>query len=66
MGESVLFKKMSDLEFKPPIAISGDSLLFEAVRFFKDYQVDNIVVKENNKPIGMIDIQDFVKMGLVG
>jgi CBS domain-containing protein len=49
-----------------PITINADALLYEAVRIFKEKKVDNIIVLENNKPLGMIDIQDFVKMNLVG
>ncbi|MFQ3576800.1 MAG: transaldolase family protein [Cytophagales bacterium] len=65
-GKDVLSKKMSDFEFKNPVSVNGDALLYDAVKLFKDHQVDTIVVTEDNKPFGMIDIQDFVKMGLIG
>jgi transaldolase len=51
---------------KLPITINADALLYDAVKMFKDTGVDNIIVLENNLPIGMIDIQDFVKMNLIG
>ncbi len=49
-----------------PVTVSAEALLHDAVKLFKDKKVDNIIVLENNLPAGMIDIQDFVKMNLVG
>ncbi len=49
-----------------PITVNADALLIEAVKIFKEKGLDNIIVMENNKPSGMIDIQDFVKMNLIG
>jgi len=49
-----------------PFSISSSALLYEAVEKFKQHQIDNLLVLEDNLPIGMLDIQDFVKMGLIG
>ena len=57
---------MSDFKYNEPITINANTYLHEAVSVFKAKQVDNILVLEDNLPIGMLDIQDFVKMGLVG
>lgn len=65
-GNAFLSSKMSDMTFGSPITVNGDALLYDAVKIFKEKQVDTIVVTQDNKPVGMIDIQDFVKMGLVG
>lgn len=65
-GRSVLDKKLSDFDFKYPITINADALLYEAVELFKKHEVDNIIVMENNKLFGMLDIQDFVKLDLIG
>ena len=66
-GRVILDKKMSDLDFSAsPVSINSDALLYEAVRIFKERQIDNIVVLENNLPVGILDIQDLVKLGLVG
>jgi len=64
--KDVLQSKMSDIKFKPPITINADALLYNVVNLFKQHQVDSIIVTENNKPIGFVDIQDLVKMGLIG
>ena len=42
-----------------PIAIEGGALLNEAAGLFKSTKVDTILVTENGKPIGMLDIQDL-------
>lgn len=66
-GKAVLDNQMSSfVSEKLPITINADALLYEAVKVFKEKGVDNIIVTENNLPIGMIDIQDFVKMNLIG
>ncbi len=65
-GQAVIANKMSDFQYKTPITISGDALLYDAVKVFKDSQIDTILVVENNKPTGLLDIQDLVKLGLIG
>lgn len=61
-GELMMTKKMSDFKLFEPISVDGDDLLLNATTIFKEKQVDNIIVLENRKPIGMLDIQDLVKL----
>lgn len=49
-----------------PITIQADALLYEAVNLFNEHEIDSIIVLENNVPLGILDIQDLVKMGLLG
>jgi len=66
-GHEILDKKMSDVKFSSnPLTINADALLSEAVNLFNENRVDNIIVLENNAPIGMLDIQDLVRLGLIG
>lgn len=66
-GRKVLDKRMSELRYTArPVTISADAPLADAVDLFNRHQVDTIVVLENNVPIGMLDVQDLVKLGLVG
>lgn len=58
-GRDILTKKLSDLEFRDPISIEGNVLLNEANTLFKKTNVDTIVVTDNGKPVGMLDIQDL-------
>jgi transaldolase len=58
-GSAVLDKKLSSLEYKAPISIEGSMLLNDAAAIFKKTNVDTIMVTDNGKPIGMLDIQDL-------
>jgi len=58
-GRDVLSKKLAEFDFKAPISIESDLLLNEAAGIFKKTNVDNILVTEGGKPIGMLDIQDM-------
>ncbi|HLG43264.1 MAG TPA: transaldolase family protein [Planctomycetota bacterium] len=66
-GQRVLDKKLSELKVTAkPVTITADAPLSDAVNLLNKHQVDNIIVLENNVPIGMLDVQDLVKLGLVG
>jgi transaldolase/predicted transcriptional regulator len=58
-GEQVLLKSLSELNFKSPITIDAQSSLEELSKLFKDKRIDNVLVTENNKLVGMVDIQDL-------
>ena len=58
-GRDILSKNLSDLDFREPITIDSGVLLNDASNLFKKTQVDTIVVTENGKAIGMLDIQDL-------
>ncbi len=53
---------VGDLTLKQPKTIEASALLIDASNLFKDSQVDTLIVTENNKAIGMIDIQDLVNL----
>ncbi len=58
-GENILSKKIGELEYKTPISVDASALLNEAEAIFKKMNVDTILVLENGKPFGMLDIQDL-------
>jgi transaldolase len=58
-GEHILDKKMGDLEYRPPVSIEGNALLNDAHLLFKKTSVDTILITEQGKPVGMLDIQDL-------
>lgn len=64
-GKDILTKKMSEFKFNYPITIDADELINEAVRIFKDKHIDNIVVTSKNKLIGMLDVQDMIKINVI-
>jgi transaldolase len=65
-GRDLLSKPMSEFSLELPLTIRAEALLHEAVELFRCHEFDNIIVIENDKPLGMLDIQDFVKMNLLG
>ena len=58
-GDHILIKKMSELHYGKPISVEANALLNDAVALFRQYQVDTLLVTENEKPVGMLDIQDI-------
>ncbi|MCG9880789.1 MAG: CBS domain-containing protein [Bacteroidia bacterium] len=58
-GRDVLSKQMGDFTYNNAISIDANALLNDAATVFKATKVDTILVTENSKPVGMIDIQDL-------
>ncbi len=59
-GEVVLQAKFSDFPAKKPLSVEAEEFLIEASKIFKDKKVDNLIVTQNNKPVGMLDIHDLL------
>ena len=58
-GESLLEKRMNEFDYSEPVSIEANAMLFEANELFNSSQVDTLLVTENGKAIGMLDIQDM-------
>ncbi|OJW82267.1 MAG: transaldolase [Bacteroidetes bacterium 46-16] len=58
-GEHILDKKLGDMDYKTPVSIDAGALLNDAAALFKKTNVDTILVTDNGKPYGMLDIQDL-------
>jgi CBS domain-containing protein len=66
-GRAILDKKLADIGFTTtPVTIEADSLLNEAVKVFKSKALDSIIVVDGKKPVGVLDVQDLIKLGLLG
>ncbi len=65
-GKDVLKTKLSTLKFNEPLTIDADALLGVAVDIIKKKAVDNLIVTEKGKLKGMLDIQDLMKLGVIG
>jgi transaldolase len=66
-GRGILDKSFATIGFsKSPLTIDRDSLLNDAVKVFKKAEVDSIVVVNGTKPVGVLDVQDLIKLGLLG
>ncbi len=59
-------KKVADVMTPHPAVITKDRLAAEALRILKEKKIDEIpVVDEEGRPIGLVDVQDLLKAGLV-
>jgi TalC/MipB family fructose-6-phosphate aldolase len=58
-GRFILQNKMGDFEYKKPLSVSADALLNDAAALFKEHAVDNLLVLDGEKPVGILDIQDL-------
>jgi signal-transduction protein with cAMP-binding, CBS, and nucleotidyltransferase domain len=61
-GEHILDKKMGDMEYRLPHSIEASALLNDAAAMFKKTAVDTLLVVEEGRPIGMLDIQDLSRL----
>lgn len=59
-------RKIKEVMTKNPIAVSPQMLAAEAMRILKEKKIDEVpVVDKNRRPIGLLDVQDLLKAGLV-
>jgi transaldolase len=58
-GREVLALPLSYFSYKAPITIEATAILNDAADIFKKTKVDTILVTDNGKPVGMLDIQDL-------
>lgn len=62
----LISRRVEDVMTKRPVMISKDRLASEALRILKDGHIDELpVVDARRRPIGMLDVQDLLKAGLV-
>lgn len=68
LGKSanLINKKVKDVMTKNPVSIKKDRLAAEAFDILRSKRIDEIpVVDDNKRPIGLVDVQDLLKAGLV-
>ncbi len=58
-GRDILQHRMSDFDYQTPLTIERGALLSVAADLFHSHKVDNLLVLEQGKPVGMLDIQDL-------
>jgi len=63
---NLLERKVGDVMTKNPATISLDKLAVEALHILQEKKIDELpVVDSKNKLVGLLDIQDLLKVGLV-
>jgi len=65
-GPGVLQQVVKNVMTKKPTTISHNRLAAEAFALIKERKIDELpVVDEKGKPVGLLDIQDLLKAGLI-
>jgi len=63
---NIVTKKVKDVMTKNPVVIKKNRLAAEALGILRSKKIDEIpVVDDKNRPIGLVDVQDLLKAGLV-
>lgn len=59
-------RRVKDVMTKNPTVVKKDRLAAEAFQILKSKRIDEVpVVDDRNRPIGLLDVQDILKAGLV-
>lgn len=59
-------KKVKDVMTKKPTVVTKDTLAAEALRILQEKKIDEVpVVDKKGRPLGLLDVQDLLKAGLV-
>ncbi len=59
-------RRINEVMTKNPTVIKKDKLAAEAFQILKNKKIDEVpVVDDKNRPIGLLDVQDLLKAGLV-
>ncbi len=66
LDSSILERKVGDVMTKNPTCIHKEKLAVEALRILQEKKIDELpVVDKNSKLVGLLDVQDILKAGLV-
>ncbi len=65
-GRDILEGKVKEFMTKNPITVSNEKLAAEALSILRGKKIDEMpVVDQKRRPIGLLDVQDLLKAGLV-
>jgi arabinose-5-phosphate isomerase len=65
-NQAVITKKVKDIMTKNPTTITKGKMAVEALNILQDKKIDEIpVVDKERKPVGLVDVQDLLRAGLV-
>ena len=63
---SLISCRIRDVMTRTPVTISPDRLASEALKILREKKIDEIpVVNERGEPLGMLDVQDLLEVGIV-
>jgi arabinose-5-phosphate isomerase len=65
-GKNLLTRQVEEVMTRSPMTITPDRLAAEAFEILRDKKIDEIPVVDNKgRPVGVLDVQDILKAGLV-
>ncbi len=65
-GERILERPVREIMTKKPITIAADKLAVEASDVLRTKKIDELPVVDNRaRPVGLLDVQDLLKAGIV-
>lgn len=65
-GQDVFSKPAVEIMTKNPKTIAANSLAVEALHIMEQYTIaDLLITDENNSPVGVIDLKDLLKAGVI-
>ena len=65
-GEFILDKRVVELMTKNPVVITENKLAAEALEILRSRKIDEVpVVDRKRRPVGLLDVQDLLKAGIV-
>lgn len=65
-GNNVLSIPMDNLINKTPKTIQNDVSLLEAIKVMEEYKIQQIIISDNNIPVGIINFHDLFNLVLKG
>ncbi len=66
VDERLAFRKIKEVMTRNPLTVPASMLAAEAMRILQDKKIDELpVVDASNKPVGLLDVQDLLKAGLL-
>jgi len=66
IDQRLITRKVKEVMTKNPVVVYKDMLAAEAMRILKEKKIDEIpVVDKFRRPVGLLDIQDILKAGIV-
>lgn len=64
--QNLSLRKVKDVMTKNPTTVKPQMLAAEAMRIIREKKIDEVpVVDEHKRPVGILDVQDLLKAGLV-
>ncbi len=65
MGGDLLSRTVGEVMTAAPKTLSPETLASEALNFLNDNQITSIFIVENEQPVGLVHLHDFLRAGVI-